>query len=116
MRQILTMATLVALSTVALAPVVSANTIVETILETVACRNPGYQGTITTVPYFVWVDGTGWVGSRYYVYGSTSYENVDRYNHCVAGVQVGAVWISYAGSSSWASCVNCVQFEANSLP
>ena len=115
MKHAITLGILLALAPAAL-PLASADTIVDDVVDALACRNPGYQGTITTVPYFVWVDGTGWVGPYYYVYGSTSYENVDRYNHCVLGIQVGAVSTSYGGSRSWASCVNCPWVTTDTLP
>lgn len=100
------------------APTASANSIVENLVDSLVCTNPGYQGTIATVPYFVWVDGTGWVGPYYHVYYTTSYERVDRYNYCVANVQVGAVSTSYGGSSSYDACVNCpfATDETDTLP
>lgn len=113
MRQISLAATMAALlAIVSVAPVVSATTVVEDLKDAFACQNPGYQGTITSAPYFASTDGTGWVGPYYYAYYTVHYENVDRYNHCVAGFQVGAVNVSYGGSSSYAWCVNCLYADS----
>ena len=109
MRQISLAAMMaVALATISIVPVVSANTVVEDAVDRLACHNTGSQGTITKVPYFVWVDGAYWIGSYYYVDSTISYQNVDRYNYCIANIQVGAVSTSYGGSSSRHTCVNCV--------
>lgn len=96
------------------APLAAANVDVDVrdvgdIIALPACPNPGYQGTIATVPYLVWIDGTGWQGSHYYVYGTYYYQNVDRYNYCLGGTQVGAVSTSYGGSYSWSWCVTCLR-------
>ena len=81
-------------------------------VDVLACHNTGYQGTIVTVPYLVWVYGTYWQGPYYYVDGSWSYENVDRYNYCIYGIQVGAVSTSYGGTYYWTWCVNCLYTDS----
>ena len=110
MRQISPIAALLAaaLAATLAAPVASATVDVGDVRDIVACHNTGPQGTIATVPYFVWTSGTYWQGPYYYVDYSVSYEKVERYNHCVAGIQVGAVNVGYSHTSYYSSCVNCV--------
>lgn len=80
--------------------------------EILPCTATGSQGTIVTVPYYATIYGTGWEGSEYHVYGGYSYEDVDRWNYCVAGFQVGAVNARYSHSTTWDSCVNCLYVES----
>ena len=108
MKQTIAILAVLALAGVSLAPVASATTILDQVLDAFTCRNPGYQGTITKAPTGAQVPQTGWVGPEYHVYGGYTYTNVDRYNHCVGKYQVGAVWTSYGGSTSYDTCVNCV--------
>ena len=114
MRQIVIGAAVLALATAGSAalPVASANTILDEVLDLFACRDPGPQGTITTAPTGAQVPDSGWEGSEYHVYGGYTYTNVDRYNHCVANRQIGAVWISYGGSSTYDWCVNCLYTDS----
>ena len=109
MNKTLSLATLATLLVAGAAiPVASANTIVDDIVDTLACHYTGPQGHIAYVPYFAWVDGAYWIGSKYYVDYTVSYQDVERYNYCIAGIQVGAVNVGYGYSSSYHTCVNCV--------
>jgi hypothetical protein len=74
----------------------------------IPCTHTGYQGTITTVLTGAHTSGTGWNPyPKYYVYGSYTYTNIDAYNYCIAGNQVGAVALGAQTTRSWASCVTC---------
>ena len=109
MNKTITFVALAALMAVGTLPVVSANsTIVEDALEKLACNYTGPQGTITSAPTSAGFGGAYWIGPYYYADYSVTYTDIDRYNYCVANIQVGAVSTSYGYRQSYHTCVNCV--------